>query len=219
MTTTNSSIYSTFDLNQSGWLPADWIDQITRLVDEHAIFVRMDGTSSSYSREGENTTGTTYYVVTGDIIYDRIRWLHDLYTGKLVELASQVAGRPVKPSTNLRAGININTLSGTDARYEWHVDSNPLTGMLYVTTHGPEDGGELIFRVGDEQVALYPEAGMFAGFDAREIPHYVAPLKHDHRRISIPMNFYFADEDEYRPAELDAYIYGEMPPASDTQAA
>ena len=214
MTPAKTSIYTTFDLTEGDWLPADWIDQITRVVDEHAIFVRMDGTSSSYSREGEGTSGTTYYVVTGDSIYAQIRWLHDLYTGKLIELAAQVAGRAVKPSTNLRSGININTLRGTDARYEWHVDSNPLTGMLYVTTHGPEDGGELIFKVGDEQVTLYPEAGMFAAFDARAIPHYVAALKHEHRRISIPMNYYFADEDEYRPVELDAYIYGEMPAAN-----
>lgn len=196
-----------FDLTQMGVLPANWVEQITNTVDKYGKLVHLDGHSST-SREPEDTEGCDYIVVTGDNVYNSLRWFHDLYESKLVQLATETAGRSVKISSDLVSGININCIRGVGARYEWHVDSNPITGLLFVTTHHEDDGGQLMLNVDGEIKSILPISGTFLAFDFTEIPHGVAPLKKNITRISIPMNFYFADTEQSRPSDLDAYIFG-----------
>jgi len=208
----DNQIVTWFDLNTMEVLPPGWIEDIYGVIAGSARAVEMQGESST-SREELNAS-IKYEVVTGDVIRERLPWLWNLYEHQFVGFATSVAGRPMKISKFEKSAINMNVLNGTEARYEWHVDSNPLTGLVYVNSLTQEDGGELVFEVGGRHVPVYPRSGHLAFFDARELPHTVMPLKKDLCRISIPMNFFFAEEDEVRPADLDDHIYGPSVSAS-----
>ena len=66
-------------------------------------------------------------------------------------------------------------------RFECHIDSNPLTGLLFCTDH--LTGGELVFAHDAEAAdiaaverdcsVIRPHAGHLIFFDARRHPHYV----------------------------------------------
>jgi hypothetical protein len=153
-----------------------------------------------------------YKLVTGDVISDELPWLDELYRTEFTAMASTVAGVPMVPSSSVVNGVNINVLVGRGARYENHLDSNPLTGVLFVTAHDSTVGGQLVFEPRDgDRVVVDPTPGVLALFDAREIPHSVTPLLADHgMRVSIPMNFFRADEGEVRPEGLDDYLYANV---------
>src|SRR5205085_12683454 len=97
-------------------------------------------------------------VVTGETIFEHIRWLHKLYDEDLAEFASQFAKRTVVAADDLPSSVNINLLRGLNARYEKHVDTNPVTGILFVTTLLPTDGGELIFEGETRNTTILPRA-------------------------------------------------------------
>ena len=69
-------------------------------------------------------------------------------------------------------------------RFECHVDSNPLTGLLFCTDHSA--GGELVIAhdptaadvtsVERDCSVIRPHAGHLIFFDARHHPHYARPL-------------------------------------------
>ncbi len=199
--------YAEFDLLKTDWLPHDWEEQVFSVSDEYSKLIYLDGKSST-SREPEDTEGVNYKIVLGGIIRQEIKWLYDLYSLHFLELASGVNQGQTLASSDIDSSININIISGIGARYEWHVDTNPLTGLFFVTTHSHEDGGQLLFRgVSGDKVVL-PKAGTLLLFDARKIPHTVLPLKKDINRLSIPMNYYTPEWtiEKVRPADLDLYI-------------
>jgi len=204
-----SKVYKSFDLEQLGLLPRDWQKQVEDTVLNLAKLVHLDGKSST-SREPDDTEGCDCYILTGDIIQKELNWLYRLYTNELVELATAEAKTPMNYSNDVESSIVINSLRGVDARYEWHVDSNPLTGILYATTHKKGEGGELVFKTNSNLIKVIPTAGKFILFDARDIPHCVFPLTVNLRRSSIPMNFYFQDQEliEDRPDDLNNYLFG-----------
>ncbi|MER7283922.1 2OG-Fe(II) oxygenase [Dactylosporangium sp. NPDC000244] len=118
-------------------------------------------------------------------------------------------------SADERSAINVNVLR-TGNGYEWHVDSNPLTGLLFVTDQPAEGGGELVFRADpvtspgeDWELAVRPRAGELLLFDARRAAHAVMPVRGAADRVSVPMNFYYANAANGRPDCLDRYLYGE----------
>lgn len=199
-------VYQDFDLMTLNLLPQGWLEQIISVAEQHAQYTQLDGRSST-SREPEGIEPVEVFVVMGNIIQAALPWLYKLYQNELRDLASQAAGQLVYPSIDLPSAININVLRGKGSRYEWHVDSNPLTGILYVTTHDVDQGGELVFRCPTEQMIVHPREGIFIAFDARELPHTVMPLKTNSIRISVPMNYYDSPESQIRPSDLDEYLY------------
>jgi len=104
-------------------------------------------------------------------------------------------------------------------RFECHVDSNPLTGLLFCTDHPV--GGELVFAhdsgvtgiaaVDEDCSVIRPHAGHLIFFDARRHPHYSRPLTEDSEiRIVAVMNFYTKSFPEStRPPELNRHLYGD----------
>jgi len=104
-------------------------------------------------------------------------------------------------------------------RFECHVDSNPLTGLLFCTDHPV--GGELVFAhstgaagtagVDQDCSAIRPHAGHLIFFDARRHPHYSRPLTTaSGMRIVAVMNFYTKSFPEStRPPELNQHLYGD----------
>ena len=101
-------------------------------------------------------------VVDGEVILRELPWLYQLYTKELLDLASSTTGNTHVIADRLESSININVLDGIGACYEWHLDTNPLTGILFVTTHLTNDGGSLVFDTLDKgKVSVLPESGKF----------------------------------------------------------
>jgi hypothetical protein len=200
--------YAEFDLLVANYLPEGWQEQIFAVSNTYSRRIYLDGKSST-SREPKGTAGTDYEVVLGDVVYREIQWLYQLYEVKFSELASKIIGGKILLAPERSIGVNINILRGIGSRYEWHVDTNPLTGVLFVTSHTEEDGGQLLFRGSSGDLIVQPKSGKLILFDAREIPHTVLPLKRDTCRISIPLNYYTPEctAEKVRPADLDSYIY------------
>jgi hypothetical protein len=104
-------------------------------------------------------------------------------------------------------------------RFECHVDSNPLTGLLFCTDH--QAGGELVIsndptaagiaEVERDCSVIRPHAGHLVFFDARRHPHYARPLVAESDvRVLADMNFYTESSPEStRPPELNRHLYGD----------
>ncbi|MEJ1229896.1 MAG: 2OG-Fe(II) oxygenase [Galbitalea sp.] len=147
-----------------------------------------------------------YVLVDGQSVADQLPWLQSLYENELLKIASEFAGVQLAVADDLNVGVNVNSLPRAGSRYEWHMDSNPFTALLFATTLVPGDGGELVFRRDHVDIAVRPVAGLALFFDARKTAHTVMPMQADVRRISLPMNYYIAGEAQTRGG-LDEYLY------------
>lgn len=171
------------------------------------------------SREAEDVL----HIARGRVHADRVRldlpWLYHAYHNEFLELASEVSGEPVAGARDDRYGIVLNVQRGQSMRFECHVDSNPLTGLLFCTDH--QAGGELVIArdmtaastaaVERSCSIIRPHAGHLIFFDARRYPHYARPLtfKQDIRVVAV-MNFYTEScPESTRPAELNRHLYGD----------
>lgn len=195
------------DLNELGILPQGWEAELLRTVDAHARPAQLDASDES-SLEPAGTV-IEYELLDGAQIAQALPWLDRLYREEFLALASGVWGEQLLTSDDVRNGVNINVLRGAGSKYEWHVDTNPLTGLLFATTHEPEDGGMLVFRGDHDDATCLPRAGHLLFFDARRAPHRVTPLRSTALRVSVPMNYFTAEALAGRSLELDDYLYND----------
>jgi len=195
------------DLRELCTPPRNWIAQVKFLAKQAAKPVHLDGDSTD-CRELTAGGGTTYKVVTGNSIAEHLPWLMQLYKVGLANSVSKLVSRRVSPSENDRYGVNINVVEGIGGRYEWHVDPSPIAAILFVTAHYPGSGGELALHADGELMRIYPKPGLIVVFPGKEVEHSVLPLEENTARISIPMIYYYEDEKQYFPRELDDYLYG-----------
>jgi hypothetical protein len=105
-------------------------------------------------------------------------------------------------------------------RFEAHVDSNPVSGVLFCTDH-PEGGGELVIShdpaasgvaaIERDRTVIRPHAGHLLFFDGRDHPHYARPLTAGTGlRVLAVMNYYTESFPEStRPRELNHHLYGD----------
>jgi hypothetical protein len=207
-----SSRFPGWRFDVSAWLPDDYAEQCLEVSREHGRLQRLTGhCSTSRSRAFGDDTVHNVVVTDGLSAMDRLPWLEKLYSDAFLHLANRIAGAGTyRCSDNKQVALNINCLP-VGEMYEWHVDSNELTGLLFCPT-GDFTGGELMFRAdpasGDEWVVtVRPEPGLFLLFDARPVPHCVRPCSVE--RVTVPMNYYLmsSDESSLRPHDLDAYLY------------
>ncbi|HEY2280400.1 MAG TPA: 2OG-Fe(II) oxygenase [Streptosporangiaceae bacterium] len=209
--------WTTFDV--SGRLPPRWRQDVL------AVASRSDDRefplTPVISREGADVHHVTRGRVHADQVAGALPWLPELYRGDFRELGQRAAGGAVYAAADERYGTVLNVQRGTGMRFECHVDSNPLTGLLFCTDQGPGAGGELVFGHDEEArsladierscSALRPQAGQLVFFDGRRHPHYVRPLHADGDvRVVAVMNYY-TDEcpESTRPAELNRHLYGD----------
>jgi len=192
-------------------LPAGWIGDVLHLAEVRSHNVRSsEPNSTTVSRD--EFIPLDYRVVTGDVIDAELPWIVDAYNDAFLRLAQSCSHDPLATSPFKVSAININVMVGTGATYEWHVDSNPLTGLLFATTHLDDEGGQLEFDIQGELLTVLPQAGKLLFFDARTVPHVVRPLRRESdTRVSIPMNYYVRGESIRRPGDLDGSIYGQAP--------
>lgn len=209
--------WTTFD--PSSRLPRDWQqDAVAAATDAHfGDFPR----TLHLSREGEDVTHVHRGRVHADQVRQRLPWLYDLYLGYFTDLANQACAEKVVPALDHRYGLRLNVQRGTEMRFECHIDSNPLTGLLFCTDHPVGAGGELVFghdpaaadvaAVEHDCSVVRPHAGHLIFFDGREYPHYARRLTSasDIRVVAV-MNYYTASYPEStRPLGLNRHLFGE----------
>lgn len=206
--------WTTFDLNDQ--LPVDWRHDIAAAA-AGADFREFPRTPV-ISREAENVAQIHRGRVHAAQVRRDVPWLYEFYRGEFVKLAAEVCKERVSPARDDRYGVVLNVQRGNTMRFECHVDSNPLTGLLFCTDHLPGAGGELI--IGNDPEAadvdaverdcsvIRPHAGHLLFFDGREHPHYARPLVAETGlRIVAVMNFYTESYTEStRPPELNRHL-------------
>lgn len=199
-------------------LPLDYADDI-KMVAADADFRDFPRTPI-LSREAEHVRYITRGRVHADKVQQRLPWLYKLYRNDILELAIQAWGEPIKAAFDDRYGIVLNVQQGNTMRFECHVDSNPVTGLLFFTDH-PAGGGELVVghdpdAVGVEALekngsVIRPQAGQLIFFDGKTHPHYARTLRSapDVRVVAV-MNFYTEScPESTRPFELNRHLFGD----------
>ncbi len=208
--------WTAFDV--TSFLPQDWRDQIQATAGD-ADFHDYPRTPV-LSREAAQVEYVTRGRVQADKVQQRLPWLYKLYRGDFIELAGQARGETISAAFDDRYGIVLNVQQGNTMRFECHVDSNPVTGLLFFTDH-PAGGGELVVghnpdAVGIEALesdgsVIRPQAGQLIFFDGKTYPHYARTLKSEHDvRVVAVMNFYTDScPESTRPSELNRHLFGE----------
>ena len=213
--------WTTFDL--SSRLPNGWredVDAAARCAD-----VREFPCTPILSREAEGVSQIQRGRVHADQVQAVLPWLLDLYRGYFLELAGTVCAEPVRPAADYRYGVVLNVQRGASMRFECHVDSNPLTGLLFCTDHPAGGGGDLVVAndvsavgvaaIEQDCAVIRPHAGQLIFFDGSRHPHYARALASESvTRVVAIMNFYTRSRPEStRPPELNRHLYG---PDADT---
>jgi hypothetical protein len=207
--------WTAFDLN--GILPAGWLRDVSEVAGD-ADFREFPRTPV-LSREAANVLRIPRGRVHADHVQRALPWLHEFYRGLFLELAQETRAERVSPARDERYGVVLNVQRGIAERFECHIDSNPLTGLLFCSEHPV--GGELVFAhdpsaasiaaVERDCSVIHPHAGHLIFFDARRHPHYSRPLitASDLRVVAV-MNFYTEScPEDTRPKELNRHLYGD----------
>jgi 2OG-Fe(II) oxygenase superfamily len=207
--------WTTFDLN--GTLPAAWLKDVSEAAGD-ADFREFPRTPV-LSREAADVRRIRRGRVHADHVRKSLPWLYESYRSVFLDLAREAWAEPVMAADDERYGVVLNVQRGTAERFECHIDSNPLTGLLFCTNHSA--GGELVFAHNPDAASvdaverdcsvIRPEAGHLIFFDARRHPHYARPLitESDTRVVAV-MNFYTEScPESTRPRELNSHLYGD----------
>lgn len=198
-------------------LPGDWQENIGAVAAE-ADFRDFPRTPI-LSREAPDVTHVARGRVHAVQVQQRLPWLYKLYRDEFLDLACRAWGEPIEPALDDRYGVVLNVLRGNKMRFECHVDSNPVTGLLFFTSH-PVGGGDLVIGhdpagVGVEELerdgtAVTPRAGQMIFFDGMTYPHYARSLvsESDVRVVAV-MNFYTQScPESTRPSGLNHHLFG-----------
>jgi hypothetical protein len=209
--------WTTFDVTSQ--LPGGWQLDIKTLAAD--ADVRDFPRTPSLSREAAHVEHVSRGRVHADQVRRDLPWLYRFYREYFLGLAASINAEPVTPASDDRYGVVLNVQHGSSMRFECHVDSNPLTGLLFCTDHPADTGGELVFghdggAAGLEAVerdcsVIRPHAGYLIFFDGRRHPHYARALRSESDvRVVAVMNFYTASVPEStRPQELNLHLYGD----------
>jgi hypothetical protein len=211
-----SILRSNFDVTNR--LPQGWRQDICEAAAE-ADFRDFPRTPI-LSREAADVTHIKRGRVHADKVQQCLPWLYKLYRSDFLELAAQACAEPIKAAFDDRYGVVLNVQQGRTMRFECHVDSNPVTGLLFFTSHHA-GGGALVLghdtaAVGIEAVekectTIAPQAGQLIFFDGKTYPHYARPLlsESDVRVVAV-MNFYTGScPESTRPVGLNRHLFGE----------
>jgi hypothetical protein len=209
--------WTTFDVTAQ--LPGNWQQDVARVAAEADI--RHFPRTPVLSREAEHVSHISRGRVHADQVRRGLPWLYEFYREYFLGLAAETCSERVAAARDDRYGVVLNLQLGTAMRFECHVDSNPLTGLLFCTDHLEGAGGELAFAhdptaadVGAVErncSVIRPHAGHLIFFDGRRYPHYARPLTSESDvRIVAVMNFYTDScPESTRPPELNRHLFGQ----------
>lgn len=212
--------WTTFDLTTQ--LPQGWQQKIAAAAAEAEF--RDFPRTPVLSRESSDVQHISRGRLHASDLRRTLPWLYKLYRTVALDLAREMCCEPVEVAADDRYGIVLNLQRGPAMRFECHVDSNPLTGLLFCTDHQDGTGGELVFAhdptaadigaVDRDCSVIRPHAGYLIFFDGRYYPHYARPLRSVVRdgpdvRIVAVMNFYTGScPESTRPLELNRHLFG-----------
>jgi hypothetical protein len=199
-------------------LPSDWKQQVSATVSNRTVY-RQHPPTPLISREDRPDGHTLRGRVSASAVLEELPWLPRLFRTSFCALAADFAREPVVPAEDYRYGVVLNVQSDPTMRFECHVDSNPVSGLLFFTSHPLGEGGELVISYspdayGIQQIEencsiVVPSAGYLLLFKGRLHSHYARPLAWAGAiRIVAPMNFYtreFPESD--RPAVLNEHRF------------
>ena len=212
------NIVKWYEFDISDLLPNGWEKQIREWSVGNAVRKFIVPTSVT-SREKDRTLKLPIAVIGGESVSQGLPWLFEYYETLFLDCANLCYNNTVRTARINRYAINLNLQRG-NMRYEAHVDSNPIEGLLYVTTHSKGEGGELVVSrevnaLGPDEIdrnceVIHPITGKLLFFDYRNYPHYSKALKTDSDiRIVVAMNYYTENcTENNRPDDLDKHLYG-----------
>lgn len=207
-----------WDVEEAGsLLPLGWqhaLIDVAKNFGKARILVPPHATS----REDPSISALPVHGVSGHDVQRELPWLIELYEGPFREIGERFRGEPLTTAADPRYAVVLN-VEYPGERYECHVDTNPVEGLLYATSHPRGTGGELAVarnvdvysreRIDEDCHELYPMEGDLVFFDGRRHPHYVRPLISGEIRVAAAMNYYTASVPEStRPEDLNEYLYG-----------
>jgi hypothetical protein len=208
--------WTAFDV--TGLLPPDYPDDIKMAAADADI--RTHPRTPFLSREAADVTHVARGRVRADKVQLRLPWLYKLYQNEFLELAELAWDKPIKTALDDRYGIVLNVQQGNTMQFECHVDSNPVTGLLFFTDH-PAGGGELVVghnpaatgveALEKDRSVIRPQAGQLIFFDGKTYPHYARALRDEaDTRVVAVMNFYTEHcPESTRPTDLNRHLFGE----------
>lgn len=208
--------WRSYDLGTA--LPRNWQSDVLTVARTKAV-KKVLLPRSVTSREGDPNLQIEVSTVGGATLRQELPWLFNLYKGLFRDLAQLGSHEPVSTAASDLIGANLNVQT-RGMRYEAHVDSNPIEGLLYCTDHPKGSGGELVVandpkaqsisEIDRDCSIVYPSAGNLIFFDARRFPHYVRPLVDSEAiRVVVAMNFYTPScPESSRPADLNDHLFG-----------
>jgi hypothetical protein len=205
----------TFDV--SDLLPRHWQQEIRAVgaVADFRDFPRTPG----LTRETPAVRSISRGRVHADQVRLQLPWLYELYHGRFLDLINGAWGELVMPAADGRYGVVLNVQRGPSMRFECHVDSNPLSAVLFCTDH--PKGGELcvahdpdasgLASIERDCSIIRPHAGHLIVFDGRAHAHYARPLDgQSGLRVAAVMNYYTESFPETtRPRQLNHHLYGD----------
>ena len=207
-----------FGMDVTSLLPEGWQEAV-RVVAADADF-RLFPRTPILSREAPEVEYIERGRVDADTVMLRLPWLHKLYQNEFLEQAARIWGEHIYAALDDRYGVVLNVQRGKKMRFECHVDSNPVTGLLFLTGH-PE-GGELVISRDPDAIGvdglerdctlIKPEAGQLIFFDGKNHPHFARELPSESDvRVVAAMNFYTEScPESTRPPELNRHRFGDM---------
>ncbi|ROO82676.1 2-oxoglutarate-Fe(II)-dependent oxygenase superfamily protein [Actinocorallia herbida] len=208
-------------LDVGGLLPDGWRAEVSGLA-ARSSDTRRYPVTPFLTRESPFFEGGVHRGrVRADAVERDLPWLAESYRGVFRDFAEEVAGEPVRTSHDPRYSVVLNILSAPDMRFECHVDTNPLTGLLFCTDNPQGTGGELTVahdtaargpaEIDRNCAVLHPRAGHLVFFDGRRNPHYARALTAPGLRVTAIMNYYTASvpEESTRPRGLNTHLFGQ----------
>jgi hypothetical protein len=208
--------WATFDVRSL--MPPDWD---TKIIDTaRRLNLRKKITPFHVTTREAHDVGELVMRNVGPLVVEaELPWVRKLYDTLFLQLAQRTVDEPVSAAESNEHTVVLNVQTPEDMRYVCHVDTNPIQGLLYVTTQPPGTGGELV--VGNNTAAasleeidadcavIYPQSGHLVFFDGRYNPHYIRPLlRQDDIRVAVAMNYYTPSAPEsLRPSDLDDYLF------------
>ncbi|GAA1531488.1 hypothetical protein GCM10009827_056530 [Dactylosporangium maewongense] len=199
-------------------LPDGWDAALLDVAREHAVR-RVFRPTMSTAREIPDAE-IPMHSVDGEVLRLAAPWTFDLYSGWFKQLGERTAEEKLEETSSDNRALSLNIQQGITMRYPCHVDSNPMQGLLYLTSCTEETGGGLVVArdraardvagVDADAMRIYPSAGQLYFFDARRHAHYVEPLRRDDAvRAVLTMNYYSPSCPEtIRPSGLDEQLFG-----------
>lgn len=217
MSTDNKFSWHSFNINKQ--LKGGWDEEIITYARSNAIHKKLS-TNSVTSRESTDVKYISTLTVNGQQIKEDLPWLFELYEGYFYELGSSCIDEKLFVAKNEIYAVNCNVQT-LGMRYECHIDSNPLQGLLFVTSHPEGEGGELIVsnradslgvtEINQDCEIIFPNKGELLFFNANHNPHYVSSLietEENAIRVTVAMNYYTESNPESnRPTDLNNHLF------------